>query len=115
MWVFTTKGFFSAVAHSGRPGFMLVRARFAGDLERLLGAHGVEAEVTETPEADYRFRAVVPAAEWARMVAAEASSIDYPNFKAAAHDGTPRDEAYMGCWSALRRGQEWAAPKRRRR
>ncbi len=45
---------------------------------------------------------------------AEALAIDYPNFKAAAHDGTPRDEAYMGVWGSMRRGQEWAAPKKRK-
>lgn len=112
MWVYTKNGFFSAVAHRDRPGYMLVRARFAGDLERLCAAHGVEAEVRETPKADYRFRAEVPVAEWARMVAEEAEAVDYHNFKAAAHDGTARDEAYMGCWSAMRRGQEWAAGRR---
>lgn len=115
MWVFTKNGFFSAVAHRDRPGFLLVRARFAGDLERLCKAHDIKPEVRETPDADYRFRMDFDRNTWAWVMEGESECIDYPNFKAAVHDGTPRDEAYMGCWSALRRGQEWAAPSRRRR
>ncbi len=106
MWIFTKNGFFSAVEHLGRPGFLLVRARFQGDLERLCAAHGVEPDVRETPDADYRFRMDFARDAWAAIVRDEAAAIDYPNFKAAVHDGTPRDAAYMGCWGALRRGQE---------
>ena len=47
----------------------------------------------------------LPKADWARVAAEEAAAIDYPNFKAAAHDGTSRDAAYLGAWCALRAGQ----------
>ena len=109
MWMFTKSGFFSAVKHLDRPGCVLVRARFKGDLERFCAAHGLAAKVEETPEADYRFRATIEQAAFADAVKAEAEGIDYPNFKSAAHDGTARDAAYMGCWSATRRGQEQEA------
>lgn len=109
MWVFTRNGFFSAVKHLDRPDCLLVRARFRGDLERLAVAHRIDMAITETPEADYRFRAVVRQADFARAMEAEARAVDYPNFKAAVHDGTARDAAYMGCWCAVRRGQEQEA------
>ncbi len=109
MWLFCKSGFFSAVAHLDKPGAILLRARFRGDLERLCAAHGLDpATIAETPEADYRFRMELPRADWARVAAEEAAAIDYPNFKAAVHDGTPRDAAYLGAWCALRAGQDRA-------
>lgn len=108
MWVFTKSGFFSAVQHTEKPDVLLVRARFPGDLRRFCLAHGIKAEVCETPYADYRFRAEIPREVFAEALKAEALAIDYPNFKAAVHDGTERDEAYMSCWSALRWGQDLA-------
>ena len=86
-----------------------MRARFKGDLERFFKAHGIDAVVEETPDADYRFRATVPQTAFADAVKAEAEAVDYPNFKSAVHDGSARDAAYMGCWSATRRGQELEA------
>ena len=115
MWIFTKGGFLSAVRHTGKPGKLLVRARFAGDLERFCEAHGIDAEVAETPEHDYRFRAEIPCEAFAEAIKAEALAIDYPNFKSAVHDGTERDAAYMGCWSAMRRGQELTAMRERTR
>lgn len=115
MWVFTKNGFFSAVAHRDRPGFLLVRARFAGDLERLCKAHDIKPEVRETPDADYRFRMDFDRNTWAWVMEGESECIDYPNFKAAVHDGTERDWAYMGCWNAMRQGQADAVRGRRRR
>jgi hypothetical protein len=47
-----------------------------------------------------------PRAEWARIAAEEAASIDYDNFKDAVHDGTVRDDAYMEVWSDLRGAQD---------
>ena len=106
MWLFCKSGFFSAVAHLDKPGTILLRARFRGDLERLCAAHDLDtATIAETPEADYRFRMELPKADWARVAAEEAAAIDYPNFTAATHDGTARDAAYLGAWCALRAGQ----------
>lgn len=108
MWLFCKSGFFSGVAHATRPGVIHVRARFRGDLERLCAAHGEEPRVVETPDNDYRFRMDFPREVWARIVSEEARGIDYTNFKAAAHDGSARDNAYMGAWAAMRQGQEGA-------
>ncbi len=105
MWVFCKEGFFSAVAHRDKPEYMMVRARFGGDLERLCAKHGIKAEVTVTPEADYRYRMVFAKNVWAELMRREAEAIDYDNFKDAVHEGTVRDRAYMACWSALSRAQ----------
>lgn len=106
MWLFCKSGFFSAVENFRNPKVIHLRARFAGDLERLCAAHGLNAgAIQETPEGDYRFRLNLPKEDWARVAAKEAMDIDYTNFKAAVHDGTARDWAYFSAWAALRRGQ----------
>lgn len=106
MWLFCKSGFFSAVRHATVPQTIHLRARFAGDLERLCARHGIApAGIEETPDGDYRFRMNLGREVWRRVVAKEAMDIDYTNFKAAVHDGTARDWAYFSAWAALRRGQ----------
>ena len=111
MWLFCKSGFFSAVKHNQKKGTVHVRARFKGDLERLFTAHAVRAKVVETPNGDYRFRADVPGSVWRRVVAKEAASIDYTNFKGAVHDGTERDDAYFEVWCAMKTSQANDAAK----
>lgn len=104
MWLFCKSGFFSAVQHVDDPGLIHVRARFKGDLERLCLSHGVkDVSVEHTPGNDYPFRVDFPREAWSDIVCKEASEIDYKNFKNAVHDGTSRDQAYMGVWSTMRR------------
>ena len=105
MWLFSKSGFFSAVQHKDNPGIIHVRARFNGDLERLCRTYGIEENVIHTPHNDYPFRMDFQRQKWAEIVQMEAAGIDYENFKGMAHDGTSRDDAYMGCWFALRRHQ----------
>lgn len=77
MWIFTNRGFLSAVKHLDKPGYLLIRARFRGDLEAIVG----EIEVSETHEADYRFRAEILAEDFAQLMKYKIEEIDYPNFK----------------------------------
>lgn len=107
MWLFCKSGFFSAVQHFENANVIHVRARFEGDLERLCETHGVKPDVSVTPGNDYRYRMNFPRKMWAEIVAKEAECIDYSNFKNAVHDGTSRDSAYMGCWSAMRRALDY--------
>ena len=103
MWVFTTDGFFSVVAHRARPGFVLVRARAREDLEAL--AHRIPRLVMEEDvDADYRWRAVVSRAEWQNALAGMAGKIDYDNFKNAVADraGARRAALYGEVWSLMR-------------
>ena len=65
MWIYLKDAFSSAVVDRDDPKRLLVRGRFPGDIERVLS----KAEVIETPRADYRFRASVPRATVAEMLA----------------------------------------------
>ena len=112
MWLFCKSGFFSAVRHQTRADVIHVRARFKGDLERLLTDYAERvaglpkpSAVAHTPRADYAYRCDVPAAAWTNLVAAVAADIDYTNFKYAAHDGTARDDAYFEVWNAMKTAQ----------
>ena len=102
MWLFCKSGYFSAVKHNKKPDTILLRARVEGDLESLAETHQIDMRIEHTPEADYAFRAELPAAEWTRAVMEESGAIDYGNFKSAVHDGTARDDAYMDVWSVMR-------------
>lgn len=108
MWMFCKSGMFSAVKHNAKDGVILLRTRLEGDLEKLLKVHGLtkKCKVIETPNADYRFRCEMEKDDWVRCVAEEAADIDYGNFKNKVHDGTERDDAYMGCWDAMRNAQD---------
>lgn len=105
MWIFCQSGFFSAVQHYDNADIIHVRARFAGDIERLCTAHAVSPQVTHTPGNDYPYRMDFSRTLWAKIVQAEAEAIDYDNFKDSVHGERARDVAYMSCWSALRRAQ----------
>lgn len=91
MWIFTTTGFYSVVAHRQSAQCVLVRARERGDLERLLEeCHAAPipailggAGIVEVP-GDYRFRVAVSRPAFAAWLAQQAMTIDYDNFKAAA-------------------------------
>lgn len=92
--------------HLDLPDCLLVRARLPGDLERLVSAYHIDTKIEVTPNADYRFRAIIKKTDFAKAVEAEAAAIDYSNFKSAVHDGSSRDSAYMKCWSAMVQAQE---------
>ena len=120
MWIFCKLGFFSAVQHREKPDVLLVRARIKGDLERRIRAiprddllHFGQPKVEITPDADYRYRAEIYKAVFSELLRDTAESIDYDNFKNAAHDGTVRDEAYMDVWRAMWSAQNF--PKNRRK
>lgn len=116
MWIFCEQGFFSAVEHRERPENVLIRARFKGDLERLIKTsfctqqekNELLKKIQTTPYADYAFRVEMPKCVFAEMTKQIADNINYDNFKNHVHEGgnSKRDAAYMGCWSCLWRAQE---------
>jgi hypothetical protein len=83
MWIFTKKGFVSIVEDRNDPNCLLVRSRIKGDLERIFknALGSVHTEVSETPDADYRFRVFLPRDLVASTIQEEAQDIDYDNFK----------------------------------
>jgi hypothetical protein len=103
MWIFTTLGFFSTVAHPEHADAVIVRARVRADIEALRAHVLPDLEITETRHRDYRFRATVSRDEWAHAVEQLALEIDYPNFKVAvaARQGTDRAHAYGRVWSVM--------------
>ncbi len=94
MWLFSKNSFVSVVAHRDNPEQLLVRARRRADLARILPDH--EAAIETLPHADYRYRLIVPRAEFAKVVADYVlNHLDYGNFKDA-QEPTPD-----GAWHNL--------------
>lgn len=108
MWIFLNNAFISAVQHREKPGSVMVRARVAGDLERVFPRHAKKVE--RTPGADYLYRLVVHKDTLARALAKAATRIDYANFKDSVEE-RDRHDAYMGVWSAMHRLQYQREPR----
>jgi hypothetical protein len=104
MWLFTTIGFYSVVAHEDDPRTMLIRARVREDLDNLRRHHLPDLEIVEGAGTDYRYRAFVSRDEWEHAAAGLAAAVDYPNFKNAVAEtqGTRRAHAYADVWSVMR-------------
>ncbi len=108
MWVFLNKAFLSIVQDRNNDERLLVRGRLEGDIESVFEF----ADVEETPDADYRFRAFVPKDVVALALYAAVLNIDYPNFKGSiGRRDNDRHAAYMRVWSEMRRTQEDCARK----
>ena len=99
----TTLGFFSVVQSRGDADTLLVRARVREDLERLRDAHLPDLEILEHHGTDYRFRAIVPRAQWVWAATAMAAEVDYDNFKnaVAQRQGLVRARIYGRVWHEL--------------
>ena len=106
MWILTTQGFYSVVAHRDEPDELLVRARTREDIEALREQIPT-LEPFEDRTADYRHRAVVSRAEWVAALAQLATDLDYDNFKnaVAERQGHERAALYGVLWGELRRLQ----------
>jgi len=104
MWIVSAAGFISIVQHRSQPDLFLVRARVQDDLRQVLNLAGLVVEVSETPDADYRYRTMLSRAQVGALFSTLAGSIDYPNFKSAvaARGGSPsRLAAYQTVWHTL--------------
>ena len=100
MWVCLNKAFFSIVHKECKPDELLVRARRAGDIESVFPG----AVVVKSPSTDYLFRAVLPRARVAEVIAAEITAINYGNFKDSVRNGSLHD-AYSSVWGVMARLQ----------
>jgi hypothetical protein len=111
MWIFTTIGFFSVVAHADEPRTVIIRARAREDLENLRRQHLPDLEIVENVGTDYAFRAFVNRDEWEHATAQMAAAIDYPNFKDAvvAKQGFDRAGFYVEVWETMQRLQAAAS------
>ncbi len=99
MWLSLSDSFLSIVALEGPtadPRQLLIRARVAGDIERVFPS----AMVTHTPQHDYAYRTILPRTMVAAALAAAVKAIDYANFKNSVPDQA-RHDAYLACWIAM--------------
>lgn len=102
MWIFLNDAFLSVVADRANPSGdrLLVRARRAGDIERVFP----DAEVFSVPGSDYAQRAWVPRQQVAAALSERVMTLDYPNFKNSISDRSFHDAA-MGVWGVMHRYQ----------
>lgn len=111
MWIHHPNYFLSIIdpkgAYGGGDGVggshLLVRARFKGDLERAFG-EGIIKHVEETPNRDYRFRALVTRDHVAEVISKTLLGLDYKNVKGATRE-TWRHDAYAACHGIMEREQ----------
>lgn len=96
MWVFLNDSFLSIVDKGGNGVTLLVRARHAGDIERVFP----DADVQIGCGTDYRYRARIDRERVANAIADSIRKIDYGNFKSTVTD-EDRHEAYMDVWSVM--------------
>jgi hypothetical protein len=96
MWIFLNDAFLSIVDKGGDGNTLLVRARKAGDIERVFP----DARVVQGEGTDYAFRARIEREEVAEKIADAARNIRYSNFKNTVkeHD---RHDAYIDVWQAM--------------
>ena len=109
MWVASKHGFFSIVRKDDEgEALWHVRARMREDLENLKEEAGLEKQIHESPNADYRYRVVVGRDGFVCVVTALAASVDYPNFKSEVGkrpDQAPKLPIYEGWWFDMARLQ----------
>jgi 8-oxo-dGTP pyrophosphatase MutT (NUDIX family) len=106
MWLITPIGFFSIVQKPTDKGrdTLTVRARVRSDLEALRDAYIPSlGEIKESPNNDYRFRAVAPRADVAAAAASLVADLGYSNFKSevAKRQGVKREQLYHDVWHVL--------------
>ena len=113
MWLFTTFGFFSVVAHASKPDHLLVRARSLDDIARLRTrvtetwpTHPEsKPDIFETIDADYPYRMTVLRTLFADAVADELRSMTATNFKHAVAEQDPaRARLYTRVWWEMKAG-----------
>lgn len=105
MWIFLKDSFLSIVDKGDASGrTLLVRARRAGDIERVFPG----VQVTAGGGTDYAFRARVDREQVALAMADQVRAIQSPNFKDSVTE-PGRHHAYMNVWSAMAHYQRQSA------
>src|ERR1700747_564843 len=100
MWLVTNNRYLSIVSKDCGPAELLVRARRAGDIERVFP----DAKVTRNTNSDYLYRAVLPRDVVKQALAEMIDHIDYPNFKDSVEDRSLH-AAYVSAWWAMEGSQ----------
>lgn len=95
MWLCLNDGFVSVVQYKDDSTKLLVRSRKRRDLENVVG---VNHKIKETPDRDYRFRAIIPKVVFQDLIMERIHEINYPNFKNSVRDDNLHD-LYADFWS----------------
>lgn len=104
MWLLTNFGFFSTVKKPGEDQ-LTVRARSAGDLDRLREQYLTSLGPTiKGAGTDYPYRAVTSVEDLATAMGDIVRDLDYSNFKSdvSRRMGYGRSHIYSEVWAALR-------------
>jgi len=96
MWIMANNSYLSIVSKDCGPAELLVRARRAGDIEKVFP----DAKVIRNTNSDYLYRAVLPRDVVKQALAAMIDHIDYQNFKDSVEDRSLH-AAYVGVWCAM--------------
>ena len=96
MWLCLNSAFLSIVHKDCAANELLVRARRAGDIQKVFP----NAKVTRRTDSDYLYRAILPRDLMKQALAAMIDLIDYPNFKDSVEDRSLH-AAYVGVWCAM--------------
>jgi hypothetical protein len=118
VWVFCPVGFYSVVAvdprHARELGLglvphVMVRARHAPDLERLVQFWREPPPIHYGRGTDYPCRIIVSREEYARVLLELADAIDYTNHKGAVHAARGAEVAslYGEVWRVMLRAERW--------
>lgn len=98
MWIFASDAFLSIVRDRNGPQRLLVQSRRREDLLAVFP----EAEIIESHEGDYPFRASLPEQDVARAVAERVRTLDYGNLKDAIEDRALSAFAHQVWFEGLR-------------
>jgi hypothetical protein len=113
MWIFTRFGYFSIASAQKEdgsldPNTVMVRARQKAHLHNLQKRFPEIAatEIRVTPKNDYRYRLILPKAQWAHMLAEMAMEHEWSNFKDEAaryqgRDGIDYIDALHQVWAIM--------------
>ena len=91
MWLFTIYGFYSIACARNNDGKLdtdtvMVRARARGHLKNLKDKFPqIEGEILATKETDYRYRLLMPKAQWLAILQDIGQEQDWSNFKDKVH------------------------------
>lgn len=96
MWIMTNKSFLSVVANRDDKHTLLVRARLEGHIEAAFPT----ADVFTNEGSDYLFRAFIPRAEVAQVIAKQIEAINYDNFKNSVKN-RPYHDALLKVWTVM--------------
>ena len=100
MWLFTSEGFVSVVAHSEKPDTLLVRARDEDSLLSLVEATG--ATLRHTPSNDYPYRIEALREAFSAWLAEQVFNLDYTKYKAHMWSQRPEfGDALHDVWVAM--------------